>query len=166
MEAAFDKLRTQRRGDHEQALAQALGVSRAKLRQAFEDLRGDFRRGHEQRHEDHAADLAKALGISADKVEAAFEKLRAAEEKEHEQRRSEFAAALAKRLNIAQSKVEDALGDLPPWGPHHHRPSIPLSHASSSSTTRHPSGLPSSAHCASRASPCPRPPAGARRSRR
>jgi biotin operon repressor len=99
-------------------LAQALGVSEAKLRQAFESLREDF---HGERHDEHAKELADALGISQAKVEAAFEKLRAAKEKEFEQLRDQFAAALAKRLNVSQDKVEQALDDLPKWGMHRHR---------------------------------------------
>lgn len=100
-------------------LAQALGVSEAKLREAFRSLREDFR--GERRRDEHAKELADALGISQAKVEAAFEKLRAAKEKEFEALRDEFAAALAKRLNVSQDKVEQALDDLPKWGMHRHR---------------------------------------------
>ena len=133
MRAAFDKLRAQgppRRGEREDRqadLAKALGVTEAKLEQAFRNLRDDFRQGHDERKDDRAADLAKALGISQDKVEAAFDKLRQSHEAEHEKRRDALAASLAKSLKLDEAKVKAALEDLAPErGLHRGIPSDPL----------------------------------------
>ena len=167
---AFEKLHDQGRpgpGDREDRkadLAKALGVSEAKLEQAFQNLRGDFRGKREERKDDRGADLAKALGISQAKVDAAFEKLRAAHEAEHQKMRDALAASLAKSLNLDEAKVKAALDDFAPERGGHPPPLV--SPSSSSSTTRRRSGRPSSARCASRASPWPRPPGAERRSRR
>src|SRR4051794_34466066 len=143
------------------ALANKLGVSTDQLRTALQGVRRDLapQRG------DLATKLADALGVTPDKVRAAFEKIRT-------DARKAFVAALAKRLNLDQSKVEQALGSLPgPFFGRRHpgggrgppRPA-PLSRSPSSSTTRRRSGRPSSARCASRASPWRRRRVDARRS--
>jgi DNA-binding transcriptional MerR regulator len=93
------------------ALADALGVSQAKLRQAFAALWRDHRPGRIERHERGPAPaaLAKALGVTQAQLEAAFDKVKAAHEKEMTARRDAFAEALAKRLGLDVSKVKKAL---------------------------------------------------------
>ena len=109
------------RGDRKADLAKALGVTEAKLEQAFQNLRGNFRGQREERKDDRGADLAKALGISQAKVDAAFEKLRAAHEAEHQKMRDALAASLAKSLNLDEAKVKAALDDFAPErGGHRH----------------------------------------------
>ena len=93
------------------ALADALGVSTAKLRQALATVFKDHRPGPRGapgrpgfgRGE---AAFAKALGVTPAKLRAAFEKLR-------QEKTDAFAAALAAKLNIDPAKVKDALGDEP-----------------------------------------------------
>lgn len=86
-------------------LAQALGVSEAKLRSALDKVRADLRPAQRPDGPPSAADLkamqakfgqslAKALGISPDKVTQALEKVRAAHEAAQR-------AALVSRLDAA-----------------------------------------------------------------
>ncbi|HEX8083168.1 MAG TPA: Clp protease N-terminal domain-containing protein [Solirubrobacteraceae bacterium] len=97
------------------ALADRLGVSEAKLREALDSLRPS---GDPADHEDElAAALAKSLGLDQAKVDAALEQLRAQHEQEHEQRFDEFAAALAKELGLSADKVKAALDKVKPDRP-------------------------------------------------
>jgi hypothetical protein len=89
-------------------MADRLGVEASELREALEDVRGDFDRPHEIRG-DFAADLAKELGTTEAKVDAALERIRERHEAEMEKRRDAFAEALAKRLNLDAAKVKEAL---------------------------------------------------------
>jgi len=92
------------------ALADALGVSTAKLRQALATVFKDHRpgRGGPGRPGFGPAEdaIAKALGVTPAKLRAAFEKLR-------QEKTDAFATALAKKLNIDPAKVKDALGNEP-----------------------------------------------------
>src|SRR4051812_7194836 len=93
------------------ALADALGVSTAKLRQALATVFKDHRPGPRGGPGDPGFGpgedaLAKALGVTPAKLRAAFEKLR-------QEKTDAFAAALAQKLNIAPAKVKDVLGDEP-----------------------------------------------------
>ena len=96
------------------ALADALGVSTAKLRQALATVFKDHRPGPRggpggpgRPGFGPAEDaIAKALGVTPAKLRAAFEKLR-------QEKTDAFAAALAKKLNIDPAKVKDALGNEP-----------------------------------------------------
>ena len=93
------------------ALADALGVSTAKLRQALATVFKDHRpgpRGGPGRPGvgPGEAALAKALGVTPAKLRAAFEKLR-------QEKTDAFAEALAKKLNIDPAKAQAALGDEP-----------------------------------------------------
>jgi protein-disulfide isomerase-like protein with CxxC motif len=90
------------------ALAKALGVTPAKLRQAFAKLFREHRRDHVRRGPATAA-LAKELGVTQAQLKAAFDKLRAAKEKQFADKRAEFASQLAAKLGIDASKVEKAL---------------------------------------------------------
>ena len=107
MEAAFEQLRDRGPGAKDD-LAEALGVSEARLRAAFEAVHDERGPGKEA----IAADLAKELGVEEAKVRAALEKLR----EDKGDRHDALAAALAKRLNLSEAKVRDALGDLPHHG--------------------------------------------------
>jgi AraC-like DNA-binding protein len=85
-----------------EGLADRLGVSEAKLRDALEDLRTDAR-------DRFAAELAAALGVDKAKVTAALEK--AKPERGHIRRPRApraFAAALAKELGLSTAKVRAA----------------------------------------------------------
>jgi len=99
------------------ALADALGVSTAKLRQALATVFKDHRPGPRggpggpgrpgRPGFGPAEDaIAKALGVTPAKLRAAFEKLR-------QEKTDAFATALAKKLNIDPAKVKDALGNEP-----------------------------------------------------
>jgi hypothetical protein len=105
------------------ALAGALGVSTAKLRQALATVFKDHRPGPRGGPggpgrpgfgpgEDA---LAKTLGVTPAKLRAAFEKLRA-------EKTDAFAAALAKKLNIDPAKVKGAVDDASPFGFGHRHP--------------------------------------------
>jgi transcriptional regulator with XRE-family HTH domain len=93
--AALEK----RRG-HPGDLAAELGVSEARLREAFHAVFGKVRP-----HRPGLANLAEELGVTRAQLEAAFEKLR----DQKDELRDEFAKELADRLNLDVSKVEDAL---------------------------------------------------------
>ena len=86
-------------------LADELGVSEERLREAFHAVFGKFRP-----HRPGLANLAEELGVTQAQLEAAFEKL-------HDQKdelRDEFARELADRLNLDEERVQDALGALHP----------------------------------------------------
>jgi energy-converting hydrogenase A subunit M len=117
VQAALDKQRDHR--SDPAALAKALGVSTAKLRQAFANVFRDHRHAGPGRPAGPREDaLADALGVTPAKLRAAFEKLRANLDSE----RDAFAAELAKRLNLDVAKVKDALGALLPHGFGRHHP--------------------------------------------
>jgi Clp amino terminal domain, pathogenicity island component len=111
--ARMAHLRGGPRGDGLSDLADDLGVSEAKLREALEAVREDLAPKGDPR-EEHAAALAKALGKSADEVEQAFEKVR-------DQREAEFAATLARSLNLDAAKVRAALEAVRPDDEDEHR---------------------------------------------
>jgi transcriptional regulator with XRE-family HTH domain len=93
-------------------LADELGVSEEKLREAFRAVFGDLRL-----HRPRFGNLAKELGVTQEQLDAAFDKLKA----DHDDLRDEFAQELADRLNLDVAKVQDALEDLRPprfGGPH------------------------------------------------
>ena len=86
-------------------LADELGVSEERLREAFHAVFGKFRP-----HRPGLANLAEELGVTQAQLEAAFEKLR----DQKDELRDEFAQELADRLNLDVAKVQDALGALHP----------------------------------------------------
>lgn len=101
-------------GARGQTLAERLGVSEAKLRAAFEDIRKeDPPPGGDPRARLEKA-LADGLGKSQDEVADALDALRKEHEAEHAERRSEFAKSLADELGIDASKVTAALDKLRP----------------------------------------------------
>jgi hypothetical protein len=89
----------QRRGPGE--LADALGVSEERLREAFHAVIGKPRRLH--RH--GLGNLAEELGVTQAQLDAAFEKLR-----------DDFAQELADRLNLDVARVKEALEATPRFG--------------------------------------------------
>ena len=86
-------------------LADELGVSEERLREAFHAVFGKFRP-----HRPGLANLAEELGVTQAQLEAAFEKLR----DQKDELRDEFARELADRLNLDVAKVQDALDALHP----------------------------------------------------
>ena len=80
-------------------LADELGVSEARLREALEKVRPERKR---PQREDHAADLAAALGVSEAKVREAFEQVGA-------DRHAGIARALAEALDKPVADVRPAL---------------------------------------------------------
>jgi transcriptional regulator with XRE-family HTH domain len=97
-----------------QTLAERLGVSEAKLRAAFEDIRkSDPPPGGDPGARLEKA-LADALGLPQDKVAAALDQLRKQHEAEEADRRAAFAKSLAGELGIDASKVTAALDKLQP----------------------------------------------------
>ncbi len=89
-------------------LAEQLGVSEAKLRAAFRDLRSE-RPARIKRHGDFAADIAKELDVSEAKVQAILDDFRPRDGRRPG--RARFARALAKELGISTAKVRSALAD-------------------------------------------------------
>jgi hypothetical protein len=89
----------QHHGPHE--LADALGVSEERLREAFHAVMGKPRRLHGPGRDD----LAEKLGVTQAQLDAAFEKLR-----------DDFAQELAERLNLDVAKVKEALEATPRFG--------------------------------------------------
>ena len=89
----------QRHGPGE--LADALGVSEERLREAFHAVMGKPRRLHRPA----LSNLAEELGVTQAQLDAAFEKLR-----------DDFARELADRLNLDVAKVEEALEATPRFG--------------------------------------------------
>ena len=134
--AALDKLRDSapaqpgRRGDRGarlSALAQALGVSEARLRDALRSLRPDRDGPHGPGAKEGAAAtqaLADALGVDPARLRAAFDDVAATLRKEMEARRAAFEQQLAQKLGIPVARVRAALPDGPgpghgPGGPRH-----------------------------------------------
>ena len=111
------KVRTARPGrrDFLAALAKELGVSEAKIRDAFRTARPRLARprGPRARFDDGA--LAKELGVTEAQLRAAFEKLHDAAKAEAKKRHDEFTAALAKELDLDVAKVRAALRDRAPF---------------------------------------------------
>jgi len=104
------------------ALADALGVSPQKLRDAFAALWRDHgpRGARDHRRGPAPAALAKALGVTPAQLKAAFDKLEKAHQDDIAKLRDQFAQRLADRLHIDVAKVKDALDDFaPPFGRHH-----------------------------------------------
>ena len=105
-----------------ESLADQLGVSEAKLRDALRAVRGERRDSHEVVRDEVVKALASELGISEAKVEAAFDKRmadRRGGRKLHRDghrgaMRDAFAAQLAKELGVDAAKVRAALDDLRP----------------------------------------------------
>jgi transcriptional regulator with XRE-family HTH domain len=94
-----------RREEFSAKLAKALGISSAKVRNAFDDLHA--------KHEDRfAAKLAAALGVDASKVKAALDKLEGQEPGPPD----EFAQTLADELGVSASDVQSALMKIRPFG--------------------------------------------------
>jgi biotin operon repressor len=89
----------QRRGPGE--LADALGVSEERLREAFHAVIGKPRPPHGPR----LGNLADELGVTQAQLDAALEKLR-----------DDFAQELADRLNLDVAKVQEALKATPRFG--------------------------------------------------
>jgi predicted ArsR family transcriptional regulator len=94
------------------ALAKALGVDEAKVRDALQSVRppGPPGRPGGPRERDHGPDLsalATKLGVTTAQLQAAFDKLGA-------EKRDEFATKLAEKLGIDPQKVKDALPAEPP----------------------------------------------------
>lgn len=89
------------------SLAERLGVSEAKLRDALDAIRpqGDP-------HEELAAALASALGVEESRVTEALEQLRSG----HERRDDRHAAALARELGIEAGRVREAFEEVKPDG--------------------------------------------------
>jgi AraC-like DNA-binding protein len=88
-------------------LADDLGVSEEKLREAFHAVFGKLRP-----HRPGLGNLAEELGVTRAQLEGAFEKLR----EQKDDLRDEFAQELADRLNLDVAKVQDALEELHPPG--------------------------------------------------
>jgi hypothetical protein len=93
----------QHRGD----LADALGVSEERLREAFHAVMDEQR-------PPRFGNLAEELGVTQAELDAAFEKLRG--------EKDDFAQELADRLNLDVAKVQEALEDLHPPRFGRHRP--------------------------------------------
>jgi transcriptional regulator with XRE-family HTH domain len=94
----------QRRGrpGHPSDLADELGVSQERLREAFHAVLGDLRPPRPR-----FGNLADELGVSQEQLQDAFEELR-------DDVKDDFARRLADRLNLDLEKVQDALDDLRP----------------------------------------------------
>jgi transcriptional regulator with XRE-family HTH domain len=119
--AKVQKALEQQRGRGPGGLADALGVTPQKLRQALAKLWRDrpHRDGPGRPGADAAA-LAKELGVTEAKLKAAFDKVRAAHEADETKLRDQFAQQLADRLHLDVQKVKDALGDFGRgFGGHH-----------------------------------------------
>ena len=153
-------------------IASATGVDAAKVRSALQDLRPDRgarrdRRDRARRHPPEARDRPRRDDRPARRPRS---------RRSRRDQRDAFATELAQKLNIdvaegartpcRTSAAAFGFGFGRRHGSRRGGAQPPLSRWSSSSTTRRPSGRPSSAPCASRASPWRRPPAAAPRSRR
>jgi predicted trehalose synthase len=102
-----------RAGARGQTLAQRLGVSEAKLRAAFDDIRDDATPPKDPRARIVEA-LADALDLPQQKVSDALDDLRKQHEAEQADRRAALAKSLADELGIDASKVTAALEKLRP----------------------------------------------------
>ncbi len=104
-----------------ESLADQLGVSEAKLRDALRAVRGERKDNVEVARDEVVKALAGELGISEAKVEAAFDKRMADRKGGRKLRRDgnrgamrdAFAAQLAKELGVDAAKVRAALDELP-----------------------------------------------------
>jgi transcriptional regulator with XRE-family HTH domain len=117
VKAALDKVATDKPdgpGAFEEALADQLGVSADKLRDALWSLRPD---PGARRHGRHPAaplrQLASALDVTRAELRKALREVRAGADSAWEQREAELAAFLADRFNLSSDKVKDALANLP-----------------------------------------------------
>lgn len=111
-----DQHAAERRDEFTKALADALGVSREKVGNAFEGL-------HQRREDRFAARLADALGADVDDVKAALETL----EDRGPVQFPEFASKLADELGLDVSDVRAALIESRPFDDlPHRRPALPL----------------------------------------
>jgi len=115
VQAALDKLSpddVRAAGGPAEAIAKALDVDVAKVRDALQSLRppgGPGRRfGHGRGFGPDLSTLADKLGVSTTQLQDAFKKI-------HDDERDAFATALAQKLGIDPQKVKDAL---PADGPH------------------------------------------------
>ncbi len=97
----------ERRDEGLKELADALGVTEAKLRDAIGTVKPD--RG--ERHDEIAAALAKELGLSAAKVKATLDKLEA-QEHSGPGGREDREAGLAKALGVSEAKLQQAFENL------------------------------------------------------
>jgi methylphosphotriester-DNA--protein-cysteine methyltransferase len=113
LRSALEAIAKEHRDGFASELASALGVDRAKVEQAFQNLRPK-RPPEPRRPRAVAAALAKELGISVAKVRAAFENHRA---------HPTDPATLAKELGVTEEKLRDAfhatMGRILPHGPGH-----------------------------------------------
>jgi AraC-like DNA-binding protein len=91
-------------------LADDLGVSEERLREAFHAVFGELR--PRPPHRPRLENLADELGVTQAQLDAAFDELR----EEHDDLRDEFAAELADRLGLDVAKVQEELDDLRPPG--------------------------------------------------
>jgi lambda repressor-like predicted transcriptional regulator len=93
-------------GDHLSSLADALGVSQAKLRAALDEIRDET--DPKPDRDEHLADLAAAIGVNEAQLEAALDKL---------DPHGDFEADLAKELGVTEDKLRDALRQTRPHRP-------------------------------------------------
>jgi biotin operon repressor len=96
-------------------LAQELGVSEQKLRDAFHAVMGKIRPPHGPGDRPRLDSLAKQLGVTKAQLEAAFDTLR----DQADALRDQFAQELATKLGISVEKVQDAIDAFRPFGRHH-----------------------------------------------
>jgi transcriptional regulator with XRE-family HTH domain len=117
VKAALDKLAQDKPdgpGAFEEALADELGVSADKVREALWSLRPEPRaRRHDRHHAAPLRQLASALDVTRAELRKGLREVRAGADSAWEQREAELAAFLADRFNISADKVGDALADLP-----------------------------------------------------
>jgi transcriptional regulator with XRE-family HTH domain len=106
--AALEERRGQPGGPSD--LAEELGVSEERLREAFHAVFGELR--PRPPHRPRLENLADELGVTQAQLDAAFDELR----EEHDDLRDEFAAELADRLGLDVAKVQEELDDLRPPG--------------------------------------------------
>jgi transcriptional regulator with XRE-family HTH domain len=111
-----DQKDAERRDEFTKKIADALGISRDKVKGAFEAL-------HQRRGDRLAAQLAQALGADVDDVKAALEKLK----DDGPVQFGEFAQTLAEQLGLEVSDVRAALIKIRPLhGGPHRRSDMPL----------------------------------------
>jgi biotin operon repressor len=117
---AFDALRPSGDPGDElaAALAQSLGVDRAKVEEALEGLRTRHGQDHEQRHGEFAAALAEELGISAENVREAFEAAKPDGDRRGRRHGPRaMLGALATELGVSRAELRAALAAVRPDGP-------------------------------------------------
>lgn len=103
------------------ALADALGVDRADVQAALDDLRPDPPGMPGRPHAAPLRQLAAALDVTRAELRRAFRELRAKADDQGQERRDDLVAFLAQRFNLSESKVEAALPEFAgrgPGGPH------------------------------------------------